>query len=194
MYPGSPQQQGPLNPSASPKKSHLTLIIVIVVGFVFVGIAGIGVVAWLGLSSARTYMTEAKAVEGKMNVAALARGMAECAEQDVAAADPAMIAKGGLPPTSAKVPASSQAGKKYMSTPTDWSDAAFTCAKFSVTEPQYFQYQWILVTPGRKGTARAESDLDGDGATDVVLEQDVECSGSGEAVTCTVGQLRDTRR
>jgi hypothetical protein len=194
MYPGSPQQ-GPYGPGgASPKKSNVVLIIVIVVGVAFLGIAGLGVVAAFGIFATTKVISDAKAAEGKITVGALARAMVNCAEQETVGADPSTIVQGGLPPTSVKVPASMPAGKRYATTTSDWSDPAFMCARFSLSEPQFFQYQWILVTPGELGTVRAEADLNGDGAVDVAFEQDVSCRSTGASVTCSIGALRETQR
>jgi type II secretory pathway pseudopilin PulG len=163
--------------SGAPKKSGMSvlmiIIIVVVIGiFVVVGI--VGVMAALGIYGTRRYVGEAKKAEGKMEVARLARGMASCAEADA----------GTLPASSPAVPATlaEVAGKKYMSSPDDWKDPAFSCASFSLMSPQYFQYQWVS-TNGTEGTARAIADFDGDGSAEATFEVNVTC-GSG---TCTVG-------
>jgi hypothetical protein len=201
MYPGSPPQPG-MYPPGGPapggaKKMSTTTLIIIIVAVVVVG--GLLVAAVLGVFAYRgmqTYLSESKSVEGKVGVGSLARGVVVCAEEASLGTgnEPALAAK-GLPPTSAKVPASlsSIKGAAYMSAPSDWSDPAFQCARFQMTSPQRFQYQWVLTHPGRKGTARAEGDLDGDGAVDVVFEQDVECTGGGAGAACTPGRLREKR-
>lgn len=125
------------------------------------------------------YVEASKKAEGKNGVAAMARGVLKCAESS----------GGKLPATSALVPASlaQVSGKKYMSSPTDWQDPAFKCMGFSMADPQYFQYQWVLKSP-TKGIARAVADLNGDGKPDSTLEMDVECAG-----TCTVSpSMRET--
>jgi len=125
------------------------------------------------------YVEASKKAEGKTGVANMARGALKCAE-----------ASGGkLPATSAMVPTTlaQVSGKKYQSSPTEWQDPAFKCMGFSMMEPQYFQYQWLLKSP-TKGIARAVADLDGDGKADSTLEMDVECAG-----TCTISpSMRET--
>lgn len=125
------------------------------------------------------YIEASKKAEGKNGVGAMARGALRCAE-----------ASGGkLPATSPMVPATlaQVSGKKYMSMASEWEAPAFKCMSFSMMDPQYFQYQWVLKSP-TKGTARAVADLNGDGKPDSTLELDVECAG-----TCTVSPtMRET--
>jgi len=72
-----------------------------------------------------------------------------------------------------------------MSAPSDWTSPAFTCAKFSMTTPQYFQYQWERVS-AQSGVVHARADLDGDGVAEVNIEVPVRCSATGE---CEAGGL-----
>jgi type IV pilus assembly protein PilA len=75
---------------------------------------------------------------------------------------------------SASVPAgkASIAGQKYQSNPTEWTvDQAtpgkgFACLRFSVTDPQYFMYEYTGST-GASGAfnAKGMGDLNGDGTT-----------------------------
>jgi hypothetical protein len=73
---------------------------------------------------------------------------------------------------SAKVPGTPPPGGKYQSQPTDWTtgsnaNAGWVCLKFSLSEPQYFSYQYQSATTAGAGaafTATANGDLDGDAA------------------------------
>ena len=153
-------------------------IVLLVVGVLgVVAVIGIGIMSVLAIYGTRKYLAEAKRAEGKNGAMMLARGIAQCSEES-----------GVLPASSHKVPASMSAvqGKKYMSTPSDWSgDKAFACAHFSMSMPQYFQYEWQLLGPG-KGVARATADLDGDGVADPAIEIEVTCAGPG---ACKAGTL-----
>jgi hypothetical protein len=74
--------------------------------------------------------------------------------------------------------------KKWQSTPAEWSEPAYSCASFSMTGPQYFQYQWESRSPN-EGAVRAVADLNGDGVPDATLSIDVTCN----AGTCSAGTL-----
>ncbi|MCK6592545.1 MAG: hypothetical protein L6Q76_33745, partial [Polyangiaceae bacterium] len=165
------------------------VIILIVVAVVVGGFLLLGILGSLAYSGMQRYLSTSKSAEAKANVGALARGIATCAETEEASGPK------GLPPTSAKVPASlgQVKGTKYASSPADWSDAAFTCARFSVSTPQYFQYQWVLTSPGAQGTVRAEGDLDGDGVAEITIERDVSCTGAAESLTCSLGPMREKK-
>lgn len=83
------------------------------------------------------------------------------------------------------MPAVIPAAQKYQSAAGDWSDQAFVCAGFSLSEPQYFAYQWQATSPS-EGVAIAVADLDGNGAPDFHFEQPVSCTPPG---SCTPGAL-----
>ena len=131
--------------------------------------------AALGIYGFRRYLAQSKTAEGRVNVASLARGVASCSET-----------KGEVPLSSRRVPIalSMIQGKKYMSAPSDWRDAAFMCAGFSMVSPQYFQYRWVRLTSD-VGQAWAIADLDGDGVADVALSAEVTCTGGA----CLVGPV-----
>lgn len=187
---GSPHGPGPTG--GPPKKSNTNLIIIIVVAVVAGGLLILGVLGSLALSGMQRYMSATKTAEAKSSVGALARGIVACAEREVMGAGGESAQK-GLPPTSAKVPASLAAvkGTKYASSPSDWSGEAFTCARFMMGTPQYFQYQWVLTSPGAQGTVRAEGDLDGDGDAEITIEMDVSCSSVAGSITCSPGPMRE---
>jgi type IV pilus assembly protein PilA len=143
----------------------------------------------LGIYGARQYLASAKTAEGKNTIGAIARGMTMCMERE----EPAPSGKPReLPASSPPVPASLSAvqGKKYQSTASDWATPAFTCAKFSMSEPQYFQYEWEKVS-AMKGIVHARGDLDGDGKVDVDLALEVTCTAAGG---CSHGTLVEVEK
>ncbi len=161
-------------PSAPPRSGAPTwLIVVAIVGVV--GLALIGVLASLAIYGVRRYIWQAQLAEGRNNVTVFAQGVTHCfAESE------------RLPETSPRVPADLAliAAKKYQSAPDDWSHETFRCAEFSLREPQYFQYQWVLAEGTQAGNVVAIADLNGDGDPEVRLELDVDCSGEA----CQLGQ------
>lgn len=171
--------------------NQLILVIVLaVVVFFGLGVVALGALGAIGVSSSRKYVEHAKTSEGRVGVMMLARGMIDCASSERVEAVGA--AATGLPATSKSVPGSlaEVAAKRYLSSPADWNDPAFRCAHFSMTEPQYFQYQWVSSGP-RAGVARAVADLNGDGTPDSVLEVDVACGEGG--ADCKAGPVREVR-
>src|SRR5579859_1390576 len=162
-----------------PRKKKTWLIVVIVIagacGFLFL----IGIP--LAIFGVRKYLISAKSAEGRNAVGVLAQGIARCPS--------ATAGRPTLPQTAHAVPANlaSVQGMKYQSEPAEWQDEAYTCANFRISDPQYFQYQWVRTSP-TQGTVRALADLDGNGEPDFDLEQDVTCANGG---ACTVGPLRD---
>jgi len=124
----------------------------------------LGIVSALAIYGVRKYMVEAKRAEAVSVLGQWSKGMVACGEKD------------GLPVTSPAVPASlsAVAAKKYQSTASEWSDPAFACARFSLTEPQYFQYQWQQLSAS-EGNLVARADFDGDGTAEEHAEVHVTC-------------------
>jgi type IV pilus assembly protein PilA len=139
------------------------VLIVVVVGGPFV----LGIVSALAIYGLRKYMQNAKGAEATAALQAWSKGMVACGERE-----------GHLPPSSAAVPASlaSIAAMKYQSAPTEWTDAAFACTGFSMSGPQYFQYQWLQESDSR-GVLHALADLDGDGRAEESFAVSVSCTG-----------------
>lgn len=161
-----------MNEQAKKKKGLPTWVIVLIVlavggPFVF------GVFSAVAIYGVRKYVINAKRAEATNVLGRWSKGMVACGEKD------------GLPPTSPAVPASlaSVAAKKYQSAPSEWSDPPFACAGFSITDPQYFQYQWQQASPA-EGTLLALGDFDGDGNPDQHLEVRITCANGH----CTAAQ------
>ncbi len=155
-------------PSTEPsKKTSPWVIIAIVVGvLLFVVVAFVGVLAALGIFGARKYVQQAKTAEANAEVRLLAEGIVLCA-----------AGGSGLPDSAPPVPASLSdvQGKKYMSSPAEWSNSTYTCAHFSMSVPSYFQYEWQKLGSD-SGKAIARGDLDGDGSAETVVEIEITCS------------------
>lgn len=115
--------------------------------------------------------------EGQSGTTQLARGLASCVADQK-----------DLPPTAPPVPATLAmvSGKKYLSAGTDWDAPAYRCARFGMTTPQHYRYQWIR-TNAKEGTVLAEADLDGDGRVDDTITVYLTCEDRGAGLACTVG-------
>jgi len=145
------------------------------------------VLAALAIYGVRKYLTNAKSAEARMGVGRLAKDAQLAFEREdvtkgiIGLGATAAIAH-KLCSNAAAVPALATliANQKYQSSPSDWVTApvtpgiaaGWTCLKFTMSDPQYFQYEYILdvgdqtgVLPGApndKFTAHAHGDLDGD--------------------------------
>jgi len=141
-----------------------------------------GVTSALAIYGVKKYLTNSKAAEATMALAAFGSGVVKCAEARAADGSPH-----GLPASSRQVPESlaQVSGKKYQSRPDEWSDEAFVCSGFSRPMPQYFTYQWQRTSPTH-GVAIAHADLDANGVADQTLEQPVDCNEAGK---CALGKL-----
>lgn len=163
QQPGYPPGQGP-----PPKKSSNAIIVVAVLAVVAVPV--LGIFASLAIYGVSRYVKQSKQAEARAFSGMFARGITTC---------------GKLPPTSTPVPAEVPQGAKYQSAPDDWNQPAHTCAKFSVSSPQFYSYQWVKESED-SGHVVAKADLDGDGEVDSQVEMDVTCS----AGMCSVGVSR----
>lgn len=156
------------------KKKGLPTWVIVLIVVVVAGPVVLGIFSALAIYGVRKYIVNAKRAEATHVLTNWSKGMLTCAE------------KAGLPPSSLPVPASlaSVAGKKYQSAANEWSDAAFVCAGLSLSEPQYFQYQWVQAGPS-DGSMVAQADLNGDGSPDERFEIRVSCT----ARRCTASSL-----
>lgn len=138
-------------------------------------VGALGVMSALAIYGVRKYMLNAKQAEATAALVTWSNGLASCGQRE-----------GHLPPTSTPVPAnlSDISGKKWQSAAAEWSEPAYSCAGFSMTGPQYFQYQWELRSPN-EGSAQAVADLNGDGRADATLSVAVTCN----AGTCSAGSV-----
>ncbi len=151
----------------APQKGGGPWVILGVIALVSIPI--LGIVATLAIYSVRRFNTAAKTAEAKNTVFAISRAAMAAYDRD-----------GKLCDSAGPVPATLSA-KKYHSTPTDWN--GFACLKFSMSEPQSYQYTYTRT--GDSFVVTALGDLDGDGVFSeftqkgtvsggrVVLEQEI---------------------
>jgi type IV pilus assembly protein PilA len=141
-------------------------------------IAIVGVLSTLGVVGVRRYVYHAKTAEARNGVTQISTCAKISYERESMAATITQVA-GSTPvvhnlctDASTPVPASlsSVSGKKYQSAPIEWEadgsgvGKGFTCLRFSMSDPQYYQYHYVGST-GSAGTFTAivRGDLDGDG-------------------------------
>ncbi len=139
-------------------------------------VAIIGVLAALAIYGVRKYLTNAKSAEARSAVGRMAKDASSAFEREVMAGNfipvgtSRAIGRQLCPGSAASVPAAllAVAGQKYQSSTTEWSgDPGWSCLRFSMQEPQYFQYTYEVPgdvsLAGGTFTALANGDLDADG-------------------------------
>jgi type IV pilus assembly protein PilA len=141
-------------------------------------VAIVGVLAALAIYGVRRYILNSKTAEarnslGQMSKDASAAFNREAMAGDVLAIGTATGVTNRLCGTATKIPAQDTdvKGKKYQSKPTEWTAGSMVdgwqCVKFSMQDPQYFQYNYQA--SGTEGKADetfdtvAKGDLDGNG-------------------------------
>ena len=154
-------------------------------------VAIVGVLAVLAVYGVRKYLANAKTAEARNSLGQLAKDAATAVEREKGTT--ALLAAGGVSSlmrsfcaSAGKIPtaATSISGQKYQSTKEDWNagDAitGWQCLKFSLEEPQYYQYNYTAVTDANAGgfTAQAYGDLNGDGVFSTFTVQGAAYSGA----------------
>jgi type IV pilus assembly protein PilA len=139
-------------------------------------VAIVGVLAALAIYGVNKYVNNAKTTEARTAVGRIAKDAATAYQRPQASG--AILAPAGearmtnvLCPASSKVPAAIPAGTKVQSNPTDWNNVGWSCLRFSMTDPQQYQYEYVAPAgdeaarsaEGATFEAIAYGDLDGDG-------------------------------
>jgi len=141
-------------------------------------VAIVGILAALAIFGVKKYLTNAKTAEarnalGQIGKDATAAWSREIMKASVLGDSEAVAGANQLCTSATPVPAAmtSVQGKKYQASTASGADfnsgsatAGWTCLKFSMQEPQYYQYNYTS-TPGASFAAIAQGDLNGDGTT-----------------------------
>jgi type IV pilus assembly protein PilA len=131
-------------------------------------VAIVGVLAALAVYGVRKYVSNAKTAEARNNLGRLGKDAAAAWAKEGMA--PGILAAGAgagvsnvLCPNAAAIPADIPKGEKVQSDPKDWKeDAGWSCLKFQVDSPQYYQYEYTITDSTGQFTAFARGNLDGD--------------------------------
>jgi type IV pilus assembly protein PilA len=158
-------------------------------------VAIIGILAVMAIYGVSRYLKSAKTAEATNNIGAIQKNATEALTREKMSG--AYVAPGtstglsygfcegepGSSATKGSVPAAVPAGAKYTSGAGDWSagkgkgtngsDEGFYCLKFSVDQPQYYQYGYSITGPGTSAGDGVDivalGDLDGNGTSSLFL-------------------------
>lgn len=134
-------------------------------------VAIIGLLAALAIYGVRRYMTNSKTAEARQALGAISKGARAAFEGEVwtstavltPGGEPSTSSSGNLCPAAKAVPDFIPKSQKYQSTNADWDgDAGWSCLRFSMSGPQYFQYEVTRPTDD-DFLALARADLGNDG-------------------------------
>ncbi|HEX6276963.1 MAG TPA: type II secretion system protein [Polyangiaceae bacterium] len=137
-------------------------------------VAIIGILAALAIYGVKKYLTNAKTGEAKNNIGRLGKDAVAAYEREsmsgalLSAAGSADAVHQLCPNAAAPVPAAVPSGQKIQPNPADWNAAGWSCLKFSVNSPVYYQYNYTAAaTQGANAafTATATGNLDADSTT-----------------------------
>ncbi|HTV22621.1 MAG TPA: prepilin-type N-terminal cleavage/methylation domain-containing protein [Polyangiaceae bacterium] len=142
-------------------------------------VAIIGVLAALAIYGVRKYLANAKTAEARTAIGRIAKDASSAWDRETMSAgvmDPGdsrinskqlCVSAPAVPDDAAKI-----ANQKYQSSTADWKTGGWTCLRFSMDGPQYFQYEYTSSaaagTPGAVNddfSAIARGDLNGNGVT-----------------------------
>jgi type IV pilus assembly protein PilA len=136
-------------------------------------VAIVGILAALAVYGVSRYVKNAKTAEARNNLGRMGKDAVNAFQRETMAGT--VLTLGGkadvihsLCASAPPVPsASAPKAAKYQSKPSEWLGNQWACLRFSMNEPQYFQYEYQSVGGDANGTGFtciAKGDLDGDGA------------------------------
>lgn len=145
-------------------------------------VAIVGILAALAIYGVRKYMANAKTAEARNSLGQIGKDASNAYNKETMQATVNTAVAGGSTALSnqicdsatATVPSAvaSVAGMKYQSSTTEWDagspTAGWQCLKYSMSEPQYFMYNYVATAPTTASgsfVATANGNLDGDAVT-----------------------------
>ncbi len=154
-------------------------------------VAIVGILAVLAIYGVRKYLANAKTAEARNSLGQLAKDAAAAVEREkgsgaiIAAGSSSALMRAFCASAGAAIPAAPPTASKYQSTKADWnggdSTTGWQCLKFTMEEPQYYQYNYSASdTSAVSGAfaATAKGDINGDGVTSVFTVSGSAQSGS----------------
>ncbi len=139
-------------------------------------VAIVGILAVLAIYGVRKYLANAKTAEATNSLGAISKDAAMAYENESMAG--VILPQGGTAGLSRQlclgasksVPATATSiqGQKYQSTVAEWNvdgagNSGFACLKFTMDQPQYYMYSYVVTNSTGQFTGTANGDLNGDG-------------------------------
>jgi type IV pilus assembly protein PilA len=135
-------------------------------------VAIVGILAALAVYGVSRYVKNAKTAEARDALGRMGKDAVGAFQRETMAGS--VLALGGsaavihaLCASAPPVPGDVPKAAKYQSKPSEWLESNWACLRFSMNEPQYFQYEYQSPGGDSNGTiftCIAKGDLDGDGA------------------------------
>lgn len=129
-------------------------------------VAIVGILAALAVYGVSKYVKNAKTAEARDALGRMAKDAVGAYNKETMA--PTVLQPGDsasvlhqLCDSTSAVPASVPKAAKYQTDPADWG-ADWSCLKFSMNEPQYYQYEYVRNAAEDGFSCIARGDLDGD--------------------------------
>jgi type IV pilus assembly protein PilA len=137
-------------------------------------VAIVGILSVLAIYGVRKYIANAKTAEARNSIGQISKDAAAAVEREkgsgaVGTPGQTSAIMRSLCNSATAVPAAVPQASKYQSQASDWggdSSTGWACLKFTMDEPQYYQYNYQTTnTSSQNGTfqAIAMGDLDGNG-------------------------------
>lgn len=166
-------------------------------------VAIIGVLAALAIYGVRKYLTNAKTAEARTALGRIAKDATSAWDRESMPGTPLALGSAvgnsrALCATAAAVPAAlaTVANAKYQSSPTDWNSAGWSCLKFTMDGPQYFQYKYtrtgVGTAVGDSFDAEAHADFDNDTIASTFSLTGILRAASGEIIVAVSPQIAET--
>lgn len=138
-----------------------------------IAVAIVSILATLAIYGVKKYVNSSKTVEARNALGQVSKDVATAFLRETMSGTVLSLGKtaarsNALCPSGQKIPAAMAAvrGKKYQSNPVEWADSGWLCLRFSMVDPQYYQYQYAVSgdpdEPGSTFKIVARGDLDAD--------------------------------
>jgi type IV pilus assembly protein PilA len=168
-------------------------------------VAIVGILAALAIYGVSKYVKNAKTAEARDGLGRMAKDAVtayniEGMTSNILALGASTSISQRLCGSATAVPAAPPPASKYQSSPIDWStgdkDNGWACLKFSMNDPQYFQYDYSatgVASGSGSFSALARGDLDGDTTSSIFFLQGQVATAGGKKVAIYAPNLGEIK-
>lgn len=147
-------------------------------------VAIIGVLAALAIYGVSRYLKHSKTAEATRNLGSIETGSKNQYNQESpVSGSPGVFVHEFCPTMTVSTPTTIPAAQKVLVTASEWNNNTWKCLKFTINEPQFYQYQYLSTGQGTSAsyTAIARGDLDGNGSASSFTLTGTVAAETGEA-------------